>query len=53
MREMARTLVLQLLLAGVAALPTHLTFKADDVIASHLRGRADASEHKNHALPKT
>ena len=42
---MARALVLQLLLAGVAALPMHLTFKADDEVASHLRGRADASDH--------
>ena len=35
---MARALVLQLLLAGVAALPMHmhLTSKADDAIPSHL-----------------
>ena len=36
--RMARALVLQLLLAGVAALPMHmhLTSKADDAIPSHL-----------------
>ena len=46
MREMARALVLPLLLAGVAALPTHLiTSKADDAIPSHLRDRSDASDH--------
>ena len=47
MREMARTLVLQLLLAGTLAMPmpVHLTSEADDVIPSHLRGRADASDH--------
>ena len=42
---MARALVLPLLLAGVAALPTHLTSKADGAIPGHLRGRADASDH--------
>ena len=47
MREMARALVLQLLLAGVAALPMrmHLTSKADDSIPSHLRDRADVLDH--------
>ena len=45
MREMTRALVLPLLLAGVAALPTHLTSKADDAIFSHLRDRSDASDH--------
>ena len=52
MREMARTLVLQLLLAGALAMPmpVHLTSEADDVIPSHLRGRADASDHaKSHS----
>ena len=44
-REMARALVLQLLLAGVAAMPPHRTSEADEVIPSHLRGRADASDH--------
>ncbi len=45
MREMARALVLQLLLAGVAAMTTHtrLTSQADDVTPSHLRGRASDS----------
>ena len=43
--EMARALVLPLLVAGVAALPTHLTSKADDAIFSHLRDRSDASDH--------
>ena len=42
---LARALVLQLLLAGVAALPTLLTSKADGAIPGHLRGRADASDH--------
>ena len=45
MREMARALVLQLLLAGAAAMSTHRTSQADDPIPSHLRGRADASDH--------
>ena len=42
---LARALVLQLLLAGVAALPTLLTSKADGAIPGHLRGPADASDH--------
>ena len=42
---LARALVLQLFLAGVAALPTLLTSKADGAIPGHLRGRADASDH--------
>ena len=45
MREMARALVLQLLLAWAAAMPTHPAPKADDPIPSHLRDRADASDH--------
>ena len=45
MREMARALVLQLLLAGAAAMSTHRAPEADDPIHSHLRGRADASDH--------
>ena len=42
---MARALVLQLLLAGVAALPPHPTSEAVDTIPSHLRGHADALDH--------
>ena len=44
MREMARVLVLQLLLAGAAAMSTHRTSQGDDPILSQLRGRADASD---------
>ena len=44
MREMARALVLQLLLAGVAA-QTHRTTMADDAIPGHPRDRSDASDH--------
>ena len=43
--EMARALVLQLLLAGAAAMPKHPAPKADDPIPSHLRGLADAPDH--------
>ena len=43
--EMARALVLHLLLAGAAAMPTHGTSEVDDPIAGHLRDRADASDH--------
>ena len=42
---MARALVLHLLLAGAAAMPTHGTSEVDDPIAGHLRDRADASDH--------
>ena len=42
---MARALVLHLLLAGAAAMPTHGTSEFDDPIAGHLRDRADASDH--------
>ena len=55
MREMARALVLQLLLAGVVAMPTHPTSAADDPIPSHLRGLADtldrATSDSRHARP--
>ena len=43
--EMARALVLHLLLAGAAAMPTHGTSEVDDPIAGPLRDRADASDH--------
>ena len=43
--EMARALVLHLLLAGAAAMPTHGTSEVDDPIAGHLHDRADASDH--------
>ncbi len=42
---MARALVLHLLLAGAAAMPTHGTSEVDDPIAGHLHDRADASDH--------
>ena len=55
MPEMARALVLQLLLAGVAAMPTHPTSAADDPIPSHLRGLADtldrATSDSRHTRP--
>ena len=46
MREMARALALQLLLAGVAAVPVRMrvTSKADDATPGHLRGLAETSD---------
>ena len=45
-REMARALVLQLLLAGAAAVPVRMrvTSKADDATPGHLRGLAETSD---------
>ena len=46
MREMARALVLLLLLAGAAAVPVRMrvTSKADDATPGHLRGLAETSD---------